>query len=321
MQHDDAPAVGAGNTLTVTYRDSEGEEVFLTHTSGPGLPPPCWQAYEELQRLGIPRKSVLAVHSELGFCRLPGCYCDPMLRGFAFPDAEFSIGCNYGDTPRARAAAVESVRERAAMLAQMTGLPAVPAAVPVPIPVLDRAEPVDGEQLGRVLFSVFGPGGVRRYGPGELPGDVPPGTRHTLAVAGLPVQVPHLFKAWDLEPMQAMLRKRGPLDEGAVARYAGWRTLGSDGHCVIGVEPGGALHAVDPELGTRRFVSSDAASFARSLALLTRGRQRMKGRAPHAAAAVVAGVQAQLAGIDPAAVRDPDAWWPLLAEQMWHGLL
>ncbi|MFC6930072.1 nucleic acid/nucleotide deaminase domain-containing protein [Actinomadura yumaensis] len=93
------PSVGAGNTLAVTYRDARGEEAYLAKPSGPGLPAPFWQVWEELQRIGVPAASVTAVHSELEPCRLPGCYCDPLLRRFGFPGAEISFGQPYGTTP------------------------------------------------------------------------------------------------------------------------------------------------------------------------------------------------------------------------------
>ncbi|MWK37589.1 hypothetical protein GEV43_28380 [Actinomadura sp. J1-007] len=297
---------------------------------GPGLPAPFWQVWEELQRIGVPAASVTAVHSELEPCRLPGCYCDPLLRRFGFPGAEISFGQPYGTTPGERAAAVAAVADRAAALAKLVGQPVPPRARPVPPPAGEpAAPPVDGARLGQVLAATFGHDQVQRYHPDELArAGVLQGQELTLVSAGLPARIPYLFQAWSVVPVPERLRARGsPLPPEALGRLDSLVTLGGDGHCVIGMLVSGPPHllgglwAVDPDLGTTRFVSSGAAVFARMLAVLTRGRQRMRGLDPYAAGEVVERLQGQLASIDPPAFHGEDNWWPLLVEQMWNGLL
>jgi hypothetical protein len=83
----------------------------------------------------------------------------------------------------------------------------------------------------------------------------------------------------------------------------------------------GGVWAVDPVLGTTRFVNSGPGELARSLALLSHGRRRMRGRDAHGAGEIVERIQAQLASVDPAAFNGEDRWWSLVVEQMWNGLL
>ncbi|MGC4958553.1 SUKH-4 family immunity protein [Actinomadura citrea] len=324
------PAVGAGNTLTLNYRDAQGEEVYLSKISGPGLPSPFWQAWEELQRLGIPAENVTAAFSEIEPCRLPGCYCDPLLRDFAFPHAEISFGRPYGATARERAAAVAANSEQAAALARMMGQSAPPGASPVPPPAgAPPAPPLDPAQLAQVLASAFGPAQVRRYQAGDLRRiGVPPAQAAVLEVAGLPAQLPHIFQAWTARPMPEQLGiRRSPLSEDRLHEFASLVSIGGDGHCMIGLLISGPPHvlggvwAVDPVLGTTRFVNSGPGELARSLALLSHGRRRMRGRDAHGAGEIVERIQAQLASVDPAAFHGEDRWWSLVVEQMWNGLL
>ncbi|TDD90456.1 hypothetical protein E1293_03490 [Actinomadura darangshiensis] len=324
------PAVGAGNTLTLNYRDAQGEEVYLSKVSGPGLPSPFWQAWEELQRLGIPAENVTAAFSEIEPCRLPGCYCDPLLRDFAFPRAEISFGRPYGATARERAAAVAANSEQAAALAQMMGQPAPPAASPVPLPAgAPPAPPLDPARLAQVLASAFGAAQVRRYEANDLQAlGVPPAQAAVLTAAGLPAQVPHIFHAWPARPMPDQLRtRRSPLSAEKVNDLASLVSIGGDGHCMIGLLVSGPPHvlggvwAVDPDRGTTRFVNSGAGEFARSLTLLSHGRRRMQGKDAHGAGEIVERIQAQLASVDPDAFHGEDRWWPLVVEQMWNGLL
>ncbi|MEU9017309.1 SUKH-4 family immunity protein [Actinomadura sp. NPDC048394] len=323
------PAVGAGNTLTVTYRPPGGEETYLAKVSGPGLPSPFWQVWEELQRIGVPPESVSAAYSEIEPCRLPGCYCDVLLRDFAFPQADVSCGRPYGETRRERDAAVAANAEQAAMMAQLMGQPVPPAASPVPVPAVAEAPPLDDAQLGRVLASAFGPDGVRRHQRDELERvRVPARQAATLAEAGLPARVPHIFQAWAAKPIAEQLRtRRSPLSGQALANLDPFVSIGGDGHCFLCVMTDGPPHiigrvwAVDPITGATRFVNTGPAELARSLTLLARGRQRMRGLDPYAAGAMVERIQEQLAAVDPPAFHGEDRWWSLVVEQMWNGLL
>ena len=326
------PAVGPGNSVAVTYRDGRGEEIYLTRLSGPGLPHPAWQALHELQRLGIPPQNVLAIHSELRSCRLPGGYCGVLLET-TFPQAEISYGQPYGDTRESRAAAIAAVADQAEMMAGLVGQAPPPRANPVPVPAkVQPAPPVDGPQLAQELGLVFGTGQVRTFRPDELAHtNLPSGARATLTYAGLPAAVPYFFRvAGQLRPVHEHLRVNYPrATERIVQKLSGTDSvaIGDDGHAVICIQCGGSetakgrLWAVDPDGGWAQFVNTNVAAFARSLALLAGTWPRMHGLDPYAAGAVVADFQARLAAIDPRALDGEDQWWTVIIEQMWDGLL
>ncbi|MBA8951816.1 SUKH-4 family immunity protein [Actinomadura namibiensis] len=316
------PVVGPGNSMAVRYRTPDGGEAFVAKLSGPGMPPPFWQVWEEFERLGVPSEAVLAVHSELAFCRLPGCYCEAVLARIAPPDAEFSHSEDYGATRAERAAAVATVARYAARTALAAGQPPPPGPSPVPPPAdVPPAAPLGPDRLNELLTRVFGHGAVHRYTPAEVSAaGLAPHVAADLTGAGLPMRIPYLFDLGPLRPMADALGRTGAPHAG---RFADLWAFGGDGMCVLGVgADDGRVRAVDPYEGTARFVNGDVAAFARSLALLTRGRQRMAAaRDPYLVGKVVAGLQEQLAGIDREALREEDHWWSLIVEQLWHGLL
>ncbi|MFE9399048.1 SUKH-4 family immunity protein [Streptomyces flavidovirens] len=82
----------------------------------------------------------------------------------------------------------------------------------------------------------------------------------------------------------------------------------------------GAVWAIDPVTASARYVNISVGAYARSLALLATVRDQMQGVDPVAAGAAVAELQEQLVAIDASALANPDAWWSLIVEQMWHGL-
>ncbi|MFJ1796864.1 SUKH-4 family immunity protein [Kitasatospora griseola] len=83
----------------------------------------------------------------------------------------------------------------------------------------------------------------------------------------------------------------------------------------------GSLWAVHPRTGSGRFVNSSLSAYLRSLLLVAEARPAMVGLDPLAAGTAVAGLQEALVAVDPAVFRSESAWWSVLVEQLWHGLL
>ncbi|MFJ3658214.1 SUKH-4 family immunity protein [Streptomyces nigra] len=334
------PVVGPGNTAVFTYTDpANGEETTLFRTSAPGLPPAEYQAWGELRRMEVPAESVLAVHTDLRPSLLPGGYTAELLN--TFRNAQLSCSQTYGARAETRAEGIAALVEQVETMHRIAGQqpPPRPHRVPVPAQVTPAA-PMSDEELGRHLVEVFGGEGVRRYAADEVAGTALPETAaSTLTSAGLPADLPLFFTADrpDAPPAGGLFtdvstnlrERRSPAGEEKIAALSYLVRIGFDGVAVIAVQclPGsgqpdglGALWAVDPVTATARYVNVSTAAFARSLALLATARQRLRGLDPVAAGAEVASLQEQLVAVDASALTDPDAWWSLVVEQMWHGL-
>lgn len=78
--------------------------------------------------------------------------------------------------------------------------------------------------------------------------------------------------------------------------------------------PGGA--PVPPQ-----FVNSSLPQFVRSLAMLGHMWRLRQHLTPEQAGRWTVDFQANLAGLDSAALASPENWWSVLLEQMWDGLL
>ncbi|MGW0563839.1 SUKH-4 family immunity protein [Streptomyces sp. NPDC003016] len=334
------PVTGPGNTAVFTYVDpATGEETTLFRTSGPGLAPVEYQAWSELQRMNVPIGNVTAIHTDLRPGLLPGGYTAELLN--AFPNAQLSCAHNYGARPETRAEGIASLLQHVEMMHQIAGQqpPPRPHRVPVP-PHVTPAEPMRDVALGRHLVEVFGRDGVRRYDADDAAGSqLPEAAQSTLTWAGLPADLPLFFTADrpDSPPAGGLFtdiatnlrERRSPADAEKINALAHLVRIGWDGVAVVAVQcqPGptepnglGALWAVDPVNAAARYINVSAAAFARSLALLATTRQQMQGLDPVAAGAAVAAFQEQLAAIDASALVNPDGWWSLIVEQMWHGL-
>ncbi|MBT2529908.1 SUKH-4 family immunity protein [Streptomyces sp. ISL-99] len=334
------PVTGPGNTAVFTYIDpATGEETTLFRNSGPGLPPVEYQAWSELQRMNVPIGNVVAIHTDLRPSLLPGGYTAELLN--TFPNAELSCTHNYGARPETRAEGIASLLQHVEMMHQIAGQqpPPRPHRVPVPTNVAP-AEPMRDVALGRHLVEVFGQDGVRRYDADDVTGSrMPEATQATLTWAGLPADLPLFFTADrpDSPPAGGLFtdiatnlrERRSPAGEEKINALAHLVRIGWDGVAVVAVqcqpnstEPNGlgALWAIDPVNAAPRYINISAAAFARSLALLATTRQQMQGLDPVAAGAAVASFQEQLVAIDASALANPDAWWSLIVEQMWHGL-
>ncbi|MGP4002257.1 SUKH-4 family immunity protein [Streptomyces sp. 8N706] len=335
------PVTGPGNTAVFTYVDpSNGEETSLFRNSGPGLPHSEYQGVAELQRMGVPAQNVLAVHTDLSSSMLPGGYPGELLRS-AFPNAQFSCTQNYGLRPEERAEAIDALLQHVEMMHRIAGQEPPPAPHRVPVPAnVTPAEPLRDVALGRHLAEVFGTDGVRRYDADDVAQTpLPEAAKATLTWAGLPADVPLFFTADrpDAPPAGGLftdaathLRERGTeASEGVLDTLAGHVRIGSDGLYAITVQctaPDdaahltGAVRAVQPTSGGGRYINGSLAAFVRSLALLATVRERMQGMDPVAAGAAVAEFQEQLTALDASALEEPDHWWAVIVEQMWHGL-
>ncbi|MEU6370740.1 SUKH-4 family immunity protein [Streptomyces sp. NPDC046931] len=334
------PVTGPGNTAVFTYTDpANGEETTLFRTSGPGLPPAEYQAWAELRRMNVPESSVLAIHTDLRPSLLPGGYTAELLNQFR--NAQMSCTQNYGTHAEDRAEGIAALVEQVEAMHRMAGQQPPPRPHRLPVPAQVRlAEPMRDVALGRHLVEVFGEEGVRRHDADDVADSPLPETaKSTLTWAGLPADLPLFFTADrpDAPPAGGLFtdvatnlrERRSPAAEERIGALAHLVRIGFDGVAVVAVQclPGttepdglGAVWAVDPVTAAARYINVSAAAFARCLALLATTRQRMRGLDPVAAGAAVAALQEQLAAIDPSALGNPDTWWSLIVEQMWHGL-
>ncbi|MCM2579851.1 SUKH-4 family immunity protein [Streptomyces meridianus] len=333
------PVTGPGNTTVVTYLDhTDGTETSLFRNSAPGLPHSEYQAYAELQRMGVPAQNVLAVHTDLASSELPGGYPGVMLRG-AFPNAKFSCTQPYGLRPQERAEGVAGLLQHVETMHRIAGQEPPPAPHRTPVPAnVTAAEPMSDPDLGRHLAEAFG-GGVLRHAPEVIAGTpLPDASKATLTEAGLPADLPFFFTADrpDAPPPGGLftdaatyLREIGTgANETVLNTLSGHVRIGSDGVSAITVQcnapehmptPAGQVWAVPQDAMGRR-VNRSVAAFVRSLALLATTRQRMQGMDPMAAGTAVAEFQQQLVAVDPTALEEENGWWTVIVEQMWHGL-
>lgn len=90
--------------------------------------------------------------------------------------------------------------------------------------------------------------------------------------------------------------------------------LGLDDRChLISFDPSGDLPA--------RFVNSSVALFAESLLRYAQALPARREADDDEAVALCDDLRSTLQTIDPAALADPDHWWPVVIEQVTHGLM
>jgi hypothetical protein len=331
-------AIGPGNTAVATFIDPRnGEEIYVTRTSAPALPPVEYQMYMELQRMGVRGEDVKALHTDLSPSDLPGGYTLSFVSG-AFPNAALSCSHNYGQKPDERAKAVEALVQQVAMTNQLVGQQPPPPPFRAPVPTgIPAAWSVPDQALGGHLVQVFGPQGVRRYDARNT--RLPEAAKATLGWAGLPADIPFFFTADTpdnpppggfLTDAATYMRAVGTkASDGALGVLGGHVRIGSDGACAITVQCDdpefmptgpGQVWSIPPRDAMGRRVNATLSAFVRSLTALAVTRQRMAGLDPFAAGAAVAALQHELAAIDATALDDPGNWWSVILEQMWHGL-
>jgi hypothetical protein len=331
-------STGPGNTAVASYTDPRtGEATYLTRTSAPGLPPVEYQAYLELRRLGVPGADVTSLHTDLSPSELPGGYTLPFVSG-AFPNARLSCTQNYGKKAEERTEAINGLVQHVALMSQVAGQHPPPAPHRAPMPAaVPAAPPAPDQALGGYLAQVFGPQGTRRYDTRHTP--LPEAAKATFGWAGLPADIPLFFTADTpenpppggfLTDAATYMRAVGTeASEGALGVLGGHVRIGTDGACAITVQCDdpefmptgpGQVWSIPPRDAMGLRVNANVSAFVQSLAVLVVTRQRMIGLDPFAAGAAVATFQQQLAAIDPTALDNPENWWSVIVEQMWHGL-
>ncbi|WP_197085365.1 SUKH-4 family immunity protein [Saccharothrix sp. ST-888] len=330
------PVTGPGSTAVLTYRDAGGEERSLFLPSGPGLGHPEVRAWRELRGRGVRPEDVVAVHTDLRPCELPGGYCAAVLLA-ELPVASFSYGQDYGPRFDRRAAGVRALTESTERLFRGAGRAVPPRPNRVPFPrVVPAVGPEGDGVLGERLAGRFGAGGVHRFGAVELAGSgLPEAARGVLLGAGLPVRVEGFFEVLpglgDVAGHLAAVGRGGRVPERARAVLGEYVLVGTDGHALIAVQCGdggtgtgvgvGRVWAVDPDSGSGRYLNADLSSFVRCLVLYAERRPALRGLDPFAAGAAVEVLQRELAALDGTVFGDPENWWAVVVEQHWDGLL
>lgn len=289
----------------------------------------------QLGELRVPVENVVGIHTDLCPGYFPGGYTANVLLS-TFPNASHSHAHPYGRDQASRTEGIAALTSHAQLMSQLAGqqAPPQPLRAPLPHPVPPTHVLPDAE-LGPLLTQVFGDEKVRRYAPQLLAtAALPDAARATLATAGLPADVPLFFLADTDAPgvppvmggMFADARTHligtgAQLPPAAADTLATHTRIGTDGMFVITVQrDSGQVWAAMPLDGSLQYVNSSIAAFAYSLATLYATRGHMIDATPHTAGNIVADLQTRLLAIDPNALSQPDNWWSLIIEQMWHGL-
>ncbi|WP_200308393.1 SUKH-4 family immunity protein [Streptomyces adelaidensis] len=323
------PTVGPGYQAVLRFRAPDGSEQQLIRRSAPGTPHPEWQIFHELRGLNIPPEAVLELHTELESCELPGAYCARMIRE-QWPNARITSIAPYGKDHASRQQGMAQLIAHQGELHQVADGPARLAPVRVPQPPVQPQPPVPPEAIGQELAAVFGPGVFRFDQQAVSRQGVPPIVAHTLVVAGLPVDMGPFFwaQAQPGRPVPTLAELAAERGVQPAADAGSYLVMGSDFGKALCVQYGTAnIVAVPVEAGPGgapvppQFVNTGLPEFARCLALLGRMWRLRFGLNQEQAGRWTVDFQAQLAGLDPAALASPESWWSVLLEQMWDGLL
>ncbi|MFJ8040700.1 SUKH-4 family immunity protein [Kitasatospora sp. NPDC096147] len=325
--HDPAlpPATGPGCRAQFTYRDALGEEHTLVLRSAPGRPHPALRGWAQLSGQGVTPEDVLAVHTDLRPSMLPGGYVAASLLA-ELPAVRHSHDLAYGPRYDGRARAVRSLRSTP----RLNRTP-FPAAVP-------PAQPEAEAALAARLAAQFGADGVRRFDRAAvLAADLPEAVGRPLVAVGLPAAVRGFFEVHhpvsdgvsgaapvlpELAAVLAEAGRAGRATEAARRELLGQLLIGTDGWSRFTVDTAqGRVRAVDPDTAVARYVNADLTAFIRSLALFAERYPRLRDLHPLAAGQAVTELQWGLAALDRTAFGDPENWWSVIVEQLWHGLL
>jgi hypothetical protein len=323
------PTVGPGYQAVLRYRAQDGSEQQLIRRSAPGMPHPEWQILHELRAMNVPPQQVLELHTELESCELPGAYCARMIRE-TFPQVRITSIAPYGTDHASRQQGMYQLLAHQGELHQVADGPARPAPVRAPIPPVQPAPPIPPEAIGHELAAAFGPGVFRFDHAAVSRQGVPDVVAHTLVVAGLPVDMGPFFwaQAQPGRPVPTLAELAQERGVAASPDAGSYLVMGSDFGKAICVQYGTAnIVAVPVEAGPGggsvppQFVNTGLPEFARCLALLGRMWRLRFGLNQEQAGRWTVDFQAQLASLDPAALRSPENWWAVLLEEMWDGLL
>ncbi|MDH6124431.1 SUKH-4 family immunity protein [Kitasatospora sp. GP82] len=334
------PVTGPGTRAEVTYRDEFGESQTLVLHSVAGRAHPALRAWSKLQQQGVRAEDVVAVHTDLSLGMLPGGYVAQELAA-QLPTTRFSHELRYGPHFDHRA---EAVRELVARLPATgpDGRLAAPRPNRMPFPhAVPPVLPESAQALAARLAERFGPEGVHRFEAGEvLAADLPDSVAGPLLDIGLPTAVEGFFTLYHpvadgvldgsrtapvLPEVAGYLADlgRGERATGQDRRsLLGQLLIGTDGWALVTVDAAqGRVRAIDPDTAAPRYCNADLTAFTRSLALLADCLPRLRDLPPYAAGQVVAELQWGLAGLDRTAFSDPENWWAVVVEQLWHGML
>ncbi|MFD3758426.1 SUKH-4 family immunity protein [Streptomyces sp. NPDC058622] len=325
-----APTVGPGYQAVLRYRAPDGSEQQLIRRSAPGTPHPEWQILHELRAMNVPPQQVLELHTELASCELPGGYCARMIRE-TWPQVRITSVAPYGTDHAGRQQGMRHLLTHQGELHQVADGPARPAPVRAPLPQVPLQPAIPLDAIAQELAGAFGPQGVFRFEQRAVSRQgVPEIVAQTLMWAGVPVDFGPFFwgQAVPGQPVPTLAELAGQRQVQPASDAGSYLVVGSDFGKALCVQYGTAsIVAVPVEGGPGgapvppQFVNSSLPQFVRSLAMLGHMWRLRQHLTPEQAGRWTVDFQANLAGLDSAALASPENWWSVLLEQMWDGLL
>ncbi|WP_406738373.1 SUKH-4 family immunity protein [Streptomyces sp. NBC_00853] len=325
-----APTVGPGYQAVLRYRAPDGSEQQLIRRSAPGTPHPEWQILYELRAMNVPPQQVLELHTELESCELPGGYCARMIRE-TWPQVRITSVAPYGKDHAGRQQGMRHLLTHQGELHQVADGPARPAPVRAPLPQVPLQPAIPLEAIGQELAAAFGPQGVFRFDQRAVSRQgVPEIVAQTLMWAGLPVDFGPFFWAQAVpgQPVPTLAELAQQRQVQPASDAGSYLVIGTDFGKALCVQYGTAhIVAVPVEGGPGgapvppQFVNSSLPQFVRSVAMLGHMWRLRQHLTPEQAGRWTVDFQANLAGLDSAALSSPESWWSVLLEQMWDGLL
>ncbi|MEV6950812.1 SUKH-4 family immunity protein, partial [Streptomyces sp. NPDC051183] len=324
------PTVGPGYQAVLRYRAPDGSEQQLIRRSAPGTPHPEWQILHELRAMNVPPQQVLELHTELESCELPGGYCARMIRE-TWPQVRITSVAPYGKDHAGRQQGMRHLLTHQGELHQVADGPARPAPVRAPLPQVPLQPAIPLEAIAQELAAAFGQQGVFRFEPRAVSRQgVPEIVAQTLMWSGLPVDFGPFFWAQAVPgaPLPTLAELAAQRQVQPASDAGSYLVVGSDFGKALCVQYGTAhIVAVPVEAGpggapvAPQFVNSSLPQFVRCLALLGHMWRLRQHLTPEQAGRWTVDFQANLAGLDSAALASPESWWSVLLEQMWDGLL
>ncbi|MFF3621099.1 SUKH-4 family immunity protein [Streptomyces sp. NPDC002467] len=324
------PTVGPGYQAVLRYRAPDGSEQQLIRRSAPGTPHPEWQILHELRAMNVPPQQVLELHTELESCELPGGYCARMIRE-TWPQVRITSVAPYGKDHAGRQQGMRHLLTHQGELHQVADGPARPAPVRAPLPQVPLQPAIPLDAIAAELAGAFGPQGVFRFDQRAVSRQgVPEIVAQTLMWSGLPVDFGPFFWAQAVpgQPVPTLAEMAAQRQVQPASDAGSYLVVGSDFGKALCVQYGTAhIVAVPVEGGPGgapvppQFVNSSLPQFVRSLAMLGHMWRLRQHLTPEQAGRWTVDFQANLAGLDSAALASPESWWSVLLEQMWDGLL
>ncbi|MGW5400880.1 SUKH-4 family immunity protein [Streptomyces sp. NPDC003952] len=327
------PTVGPGYQAVLRYRAPDGSEQQLIRRSAPGTPHPEWQILYELRAMNVPPQQVLELHTELASCELPGGYCARMIRE-TWPQVRITSVAPYGTDHAGRQQGMRHLLTHQGELHQVADGPARPAPVRAPLPQVPLQPAIPLDAIAQELAGAFGPQGVFRFEQRAVSRQgVPEIVAQTLMWSGLPVDFGPFFWAQAVPgaPLPTLAELAAQRQVQPASDAGSYLVVGSDFGKALCVQYGTAhIVAVPVEGGEGgpggapvppQFVNSSLPQFVRSLAMLGHMWRLRQHLTPEQAGRWTVDFQANLAGLDSAALASPENWWSVLLEQMWDGLL